>query len=217
MRQIAFSALTTIVLMVSGNIAEAGEITYAIQNYPADQQGASLSGTITTDGVTGTLAATDILSWSWTITPAGGTPFTLSSSEAGAQVFIFPGSVVSASQSAITIAPRQDSIDGSSFALDSVNGGGNVVSNLEYDRPGNQGGPSGYVGMIQGADVWSTQNPAMGGTDPWVIAKVATVPEPSSLTLAALAVTCAVALGGARKRRRLCRRPAVEARAEIRA
>jgi hypothetical protein len=159
-----------------------------------------LAGTITTDGSVGPLAATDILSWTWTITPAGGTPFTLSSSDSGAQVFLFPGSVLDASQAAITIAPRQDSSDGSSFALESVTAGGSVLSSIEYDRPGNQGGSSDYLGMIGSADVWYTLNPAMGGKDPWVIAQVATVPEPSSLALAASAVTCAVVASLARYR-----------------
>lgn len=108
MRHIAFSVVTTLVLMVSGNIAEAGEITYAIQNYPADQQGATLSGTITTDGVIGTLSATDILSWSWTITSAGGTPSTVTSSDAGAEA-ISVGSIA-ASQLAITIAPTGNAV-----------------------------------------------------------------------------------------------------------
>jgi hypothetical protein len=61
---------------------------------------------------------------------------------------------------------------------------------------------------------WSTQSPSMGGTDPWVIAATTAVPEPSSLALAGLAVTCAIVLGGARNRMRFCRRPVVEAPAE---
>jgi hypothetical protein len=51
-------------LIATVHLADEGEITYAFQNYPADQQRATLSGTITTDGAIGTLAATDILSWS---------------------------------------------------------------------------------------------------------------------------------------------------------
>jgi hypothetical protein len=208
-----FAAASVSMLIAAPHLAEAGEITYAIQNYPADQQGATLSGTITTDGVIGTLAATDILSWSWTITPAGGTPSTVTSSDAGAEAFSV-GSIV-ASQSAITIAPT-GSTDDSALALDVVERE-RLISGLLYDRPGISGMPSTYDGTDDDSVVWNTPNPAMGGTDPWAIAEVATVPEPSSLTLAALAVTCAVALGEARKRRRLRRRPAVEAPAEIRA
>ena len=117
MRQFLLSAAAAAMLIAPARITDAGEITYAIQNYPADQQGATLSGTITTDGVIGNLAASDILSWSWTITPAGGTPFTVTSSDAGAEA-LSVGSIV-ASQLAITIAPT-GSTDDSGFALDVV-------------------------------------------------------------------------------------------------
>ena len=188
MRRVVFATVFPILLIAVGHPSEASPITYTIQNYPADQNGATLSGTITTDGAVGTLATTDFLSWSWTITPPGETPLTLSSSDAGAQVFLFPGSVLVASQSAITIAPRQDSIDGSSFALESLSQGGDVLSGLEYDRPGNGGGPSFYSATNnEGADIWFTQNAAMGGTDPWVIALAGSaVPEPSSILLLSL-------------------------------
>jgi PEP-CTERM motif len=188
MRRVVFATVFPILLIAVGHPSEASPITYTIQNYPADQNGATLSGTITTDGAVGTLATTDFLSWSWTITPPGETPLTLSSSDAGAQVFLFPGSVLVASQSAITIAPRQDSIDGSSFALESLSQGGEQLSSLEYDRPGSGGGPSFYSARNnEGADIWFTQNPAMGGTDPWVIALAGSaVPEPSSILLLSL-------------------------------
>ena len=75
------SVVTTIVLIVSANIAEAGAITYAIENYPADQEGYTFSGTITTDGVIGGLASSDIVSWSWTISYPGEPPVTFSSSD----------------------------------------------------------------------------------------------------------------------------------------
>ena len=101
MRQIKIAIASVFMLMPVSHIAEAGAITYSIQNYPADQQGAALSGTITTDGVIGNVAAADVLSWSWTITPFEGTPVTLSSSTGGAVEIV--GAVV-ASQLSITIA-----------------------------------------------------------------------------------------------------------------
>jgi hypothetical protein len=36
--------------------------------------------------------------------------------------------------------------------------------------------------------VWETTNPAMGGTDPWVIAKAVAVPEPSGAVLVGLGI-----------------------------
>jgi hypothetical protein len=50
---------------------QAGNITYLIQNYPADQNGLNLSGQIVTDGATGSLSASDIISWTYTITGVG--------------------------------------------------------------------------------------------------------------------------------------------------
>jgi hypothetical protein len=44
----------------------AGPIIYSIQNYPPEQNGHTLSGTITTDGQIGPLAGSDITSWSVT-------------------------------------------------------------------------------------------------------------------------------------------------------
>ena len=55
---------------------------------------------------------------------------------------------------------------------------------------------NGYDGATSAIGGWSTYSPSMGGTDPWVIAATTAVPEPSSLALAGLAVTCAVVLGG---------------------
>jgi hypothetical protein len=165
---------------------EGGEIIYSIQNYPADQEGATLSGTTTSDGVTGTLAQCDILSWSWTITPPGGAPFTLTSSEAGARLFL-EGSIV-ASQTTIAVAPPPSG-GVYAFALDATVGQ-EVIADLEYDRFFQVGGTpvNSYFGLIpSGGNVWST-NPSVGITQPWVVATAA-VPEPSS-------VACAPGVGG---------------------
>ena len=183
MRHRLLAAAVATALIAAARMAQAGQITYTIQNYPADQQGASLSGEITTDGVTGSLATTDIVSWSWTITPSGGTPFTLLRLILEAQVFLFPGSVLVVSQSAITMR-RAPQYPWQQLALETVSAGGSVLPALGYDRPGSQGGTSDYFAMKNGADVWFTDNPAMGGNDPWVIAVAASsVPEPSGVVL----------------------------------
>jgi PEP-CTERM motif len=200
MRKTILAAALVTMLFNAARITEAGEITYSIQNYPSDQQGATLSGTITTDGVVGNLAATDVLSWSWTITPLGGTSFTLSSSDAGTEVFL-QGSIV-ASPSSITIAAPTPSPTGAAnsnaFAL-STNPGGSVTAFLEYERPAAIG--LSYTGVTPlGGLIWGAENPTMGGLDPWVIATAGSVPEPTSLTLLALGATCGIAFGLARKR-----------------
>lgn len=101
LRQFLFLAAAVAMLTAPDRITDAGEITYSLQNYPADQEGYTLSGTITTDGVIGGLAASDIVSWSWTISYPSEQLVTFSSSDPQTGI-VLDGSVI-ASQSAITI------------------------------------------------------------------------------------------------------------------
>jgi hypothetical protein len=173
-------------------IGTAATITYSIQNYPADQSGATLSGTITTDGTIGILTDSNVLSWSWTITPPGGTPFTLSSVDVGSG-FGITGTGVVASTSKITIASPASQGDFNDMVFEGTDAAG-----LAYGRFVSSGT---YYGSIPNTiPVWNTGNPYMGGTDPWVIA-VASVPEPSTLTLAGLGVVSGLAFSLARRRR----------------
>ena len=48
--------------------APAAPITYDLVNVPADQNGWTVSGHLTTTGATGTLAASDVTSWDFTLT-----------------------------------------------------------------------------------------------------------------------------------------------------
>jgi hypothetical protein len=57
---------------------------------------------VSTDGVIGNLAGTDILSWTWTIAPSGGTPLAVSSSDVRAELKI--EELLGASPSSITMA-----------------------------------------------------------------------------------------------------------------
>jgi hypothetical protein len=51
--------------------ASAGVMTYYLQSYPADQNGASLYGTILTDGKIGALSPSDILGGSLKLASSG--------------------------------------------------------------------------------------------------------------------------------------------------
>ena len=51
-----------------GDDSEGGSITYHIENYAVLQNGYTLSGTITTDGMIGTLTDADITAWSFSVT-----------------------------------------------------------------------------------------------------------------------------------------------------
>ena len=191
MTRLLFATVFPILLIAAARAGEAGQITYTIQNYPADQNGASLTGSITTDGVMGNLAAADILSWTWTVTPQGGTPFTFSSSDADARPPLIDGSVV-ASQSSITIGAAAPGSFNELRLFDV--GPGEAESDLGYLR----NGPSDtlYESDIAAATpttVRATSTPAMGGTDPWVIAMAGSaVPEPSGAVLLSLGIAGAL-------------------------
>jgi PEP-CTERM motif len=194
MPRLAVAAASLIVLLAFPLVCDAGTITYSIQNYPADQNDASLSGTITTDGTIGALASSDILSWSWTVTPAGGTSYTLSSSEAGAYATI--DGLVVATQNEITVSGYAPTIDSENYVeLISV-----FTIGLYYFRNDDV---SQYDALLPSGYTWLTNNPSMGGTDPWVIA-TASVPEPPTLTLAGLGAVAAFWYGLARTRRARC-------------
>jgi PEP-CTERM motif len=199
MRQTLIGMASFLMLVAVPHVGNAGDITYSIQNYLADQDGTTLSGTITTDGMIGDLAESDILSWSYTMTPPTGAPVTASSSfpQAGLEL---DGSVV-ASATSITIAvPSAGSYNALNFGSD-IGPGSSFV---EYYRGTTSG--TYYRAGATGLGGWTTNDPAMGGTDPWVIAEVSSVPEPSSLTLAGSSTACGLAFAVARKRRR--KRPA---------
>lgn len=169
----AFGAF--ILLLGIAGQASAGSITYAIQNYPLDQDGAVLSGVIVTNGVIGTLTASDILSWAWTIIPPGGSAVTVSSSDAGSSLSL--QNLVIASQAGITIA--EPSTPESSSVLAFQGAGGAV---LEYER---SSAGNAYLGIVPGRLVWTNYSPIMGGYDPWIVATA--VPEPPTITMAGFA------------------------------
>jgi hypothetical protein len=66
-RAALFQAAAILLIYSSPHLARA-DIIYNLIDYPADQNGWSISGTITTDGMTGYLTSNDILAWTWTAT-----------------------------------------------------------------------------------------------------------------------------------------------------
>jgi hypothetical protein len=181
-------------LLVVAPITKAAT-TYIIQNYPADQNGATVAGSITTDGTIGVLSSTDILSWVWSISnpggPSGGGIFP--ALPADSAMTLVSGLVATNTQ---LLLPAPTTPSGNPNVLD-----------LEFQLPTPSANAllwerfsqssSAYVSGIGVDRVWNTTNPAMGGTDPWVIAAV---PEPSSFLLAVLGAVCVIAYGLARSR-----------------
>ncbi len=203
MRQLSFATATLCLLLVVPPTTRAGQIIYDIQNYPADQNGHTLSGTITTDGVIGTLTSADIKAW--TVTFDNTYTFRLSDVGSGTTVI---GDVQATAQT-ITIGPAPSS-GGSDFGMYSgpFPAYGNGVASVFYIRLNAPPYPlpeyeAGYPPISTAALLWDTLNPNMGGTEPWVIAvaPASAVPEPSSLWLLGTAISAGLAYGWSRHRR----------------
>jgi hypothetical protein len=170
------------------------DITYSLQNYPADQDGHTLSGTITTDGHIGPLSSSDIKSWTVTIDST-----TFASTDPQASVEIPDTKAVLASSTAITIA--FDPVGAPNFNYFSLSsepdGTMATLSSLSYERDDTERTYAAFLN--NGPFLWLTDDPHMGGTDPWVIAAV--VPEPSTAIVAAFGAVAFLAYGWFRHRR----------------
>jgi len=177
--------LTQIILtwaVISPRPAKAG--SYYIANYPTDQNGHNISGTITTDGTLGTLAAKNIISWSVTI---DGTTFT--NTDPNAETLV-SGTGLNAALTSITLA---EAAIGEFNALQfDINNASVTSPSIDWHRsPSAVPGVNTdlYLGSISEANTWFTENPSMGGTNPWLIA--AAVPEPSTALLASIGAVVA--------------------------
>ena len=159
------------VFLVS-TVASAGNLTYNLTDYPVNESGYSLSGQIITDGMVGTLSGSDILSWS----------FTASNGQIGQG---------QGSEYGLAATPTQLLVPlDTEFRL--VVPSGSYSGGLTWENYGNSSNSwynfSYYYYYDSGQAVypWSTYNPQMGGTQPWVIAQTATIPEPSTFVLLAV-------------------------------
>jgi hypothetical protein len=133
-------------------------LTYHFVNYPADQNGWTLSGTVTTDGRTGALGSADFVSASITVTK--GTHTETWTPTAGINVF----GEVDAVGTKIVVPLALN--NGLSF----TSGG---MQKLSY-FPGATRATDEYADTgAQLTTYWRTNNPAMGGTNPWVVAREA--------------------------------------------
>ena len=174
-------AAVAIAIVMTANISQAGQITYSLQNYAADQAGFTLTGSVTTDGNLGTLTTADIVAWTWTVSSAGGASFTLS---------LGPG--ISTSVLNLVATETQLLVPELQTEQSDIIFGGGVVGSavLAYRREENNGIFL-YAAVTSSPSVgWDTENPAMGGTNPWVIGVAATtVPEPSAVVLMSLGIS----------------------------
>jgi hypothetical protein len=163
----------------------ANPITYDVQNYPAEQGGHTLSGQIITDGTTGALAASNILSWTFTID--AGTPSAMTVSGDSSAAFIMGD--VKASLTQITETQPPDPGGFGNQVFNSLTLGTDLETSITWTHQTFSGGSDStqYAAITSGfSAIWNT-NPgsSLGGTDPWVIAEAAptATPEPSTLAL----------------------------------
>jgi hypothetical protein len=171
-------------------------ITYILQSYPSQQNGFTLSGSITTDGVIGVLQSTDIKAWSYSIY-SGGTLLDSESSDRSD----FPAFTVglTATGTSLTLPVP---MSGSDYALEfepvfddrGLFWGRDTSSNQDTYR----------VFVDGAAELWGTTSSpvgslSLGGTN-WIIA---TIPEPGSLSLALLGSACLAVVQWTRRRRRV--------------
>jgi hypothetical protein len=163
----------------------AASITYSIVNYPTLQNGYTVSGTITTNGDTGTtLPGTDITSWDISITKGTTTVVTLTPTDSFNLSNAFDATTTS-----ITVATPFDTVEfvgpASLHEIDlSWTGlpGGGAVSYMAEDLSNNTN--------LWNASLFPVNSP------------IATVPEPSSAVLASIgAVAAFLAYGWSRHRR----------------
>ena len=173
-----------------------GSITYNLVEYPGDENGCTLTGSITTDGTIGLISANNVVAWSYTITDTvfGNYTCTIQSGDSSSNIPYFSSVDATATQLFALQTPTSEVILQSETA--------NGISAIDWINSSSVGGEiyrgygPGYalsfnVGL--GEPSWLTVNPEMNGAQPWVIAHTTTVPEPSSLII--FAGLCAMGRG----------------------
>ena len=166
------------------SLAEAGSITYHINDYPAVEKGYNISGSITTDGWIGRLDGSHITAWTWTLTKHGSSIITISSTDAGA--FVASDGNVFASSTDITMGPPVGSFNEFQLIKPALG-----YYDLYYVRSsGDDSLESDDFGVFldtYGAfEVYPPLGPpaiALPDTNTWIIASV---PEPSTFVIAAV-------------------------------
>jgi len=199
MRHVSFAIASLYMLLVVPQMTRA-DLIYNIQNYPSDQNGHTLSGTITTDGTIGTLTASNIVSW---VVTFDGTD-TFRSTDPGGKIAYYLTDLVANSVN-LTVGTGADL---GLFVLPP--NPSNLTAGVQWSNSGPDSTVDYYsaqystpITNILWEDSMHNPPPSFGGTNPWVIgiAQSTAVPEPSTFVGAGLVVVCGIAYGLARKRR----------------
>jgi hypothetical protein len=182
----ATATSTAVLLLVLGMAGVAKADLYSLVNDPGDQNGYTLTGTITTsgEGTVGSLGI-DITAWNLTISGPSGT-FAGTSADPGAGISS-SGAIIIANSTALTVS------------------GGYLEF---YDQTTNVGlawqpGTQDYEALQSKTVLWN-MSPALGFKgSTWTVATESSLaaPEPSSFVTAAVVGGCGIAYGLARQRR----------------
>jgi hypothetical protein len=167
--------------------AAGGSITYLLKNYSVDQNGHTISGSITTDGIMGTLTASDIKSWRITIDST-----TFSSSDPNAHTTL---ALLQATPTTLTLPQQTPTSCSPQLILLTAKPHSQPPHMVEWNQVTNT--PL-YSGVSAGALEWLTYQPSMGGTNPWLLASV---PEPTAGVLIGIGVGSVIACVLVRERR----------------
>ena len=182
MKRLIAGFVSVAFVLVSFSVATAS-ITYNLLDYPSDENGCTLTGSITTDGTIGPISVNNILSWTFTITDGNQSETYVNGYDNylfyGNQGYIPFCNSVSTTQTQLIITAT-NSPNGNELWLNSPNNGelywvpevSNGQAELVY---------VGYANLSSSYFGWDTWSP-MGSTySSWVIAQTATVPEPPTL------------------------------------
>jgi hypothetical protein len=172
MRQVSLRSVLPALVLILGisTRASGGDLTYDLVNYPAAQNGYTLSGSITTDGTIGILTPSDITAWTVTISSPT-TSETFSSSDPGSATGIQSNLIATSSE--IYLPPSSDGAD----ILELIGPGNDQIIFDNYNE---------YTAIISSGRVWYSGNPVAGD---WTIA-TASVPEPSTFAMLGIAAVC---------------------------
>jgi PEP-CTERM motif len=185
--------LSFLAVIVQGSV-RGGTVTYQIQNYPANQDGWTLSGTITikTSATSGTLAEGDITAWSWTISK-GSDSYTYKSTDKGAAVQLEGTVTYTPTQILMPVGTKKDP---NLLILATDSGYPALFWENKEKSPGYYGRyvPPGFRFMY----AWNEEPKTLGGKRTWVLASV---PEPSGVLLAGLGFACVIPYAMFRRRR----------------
>lgn len=173
-------------------------ITYNLQSYNAAQGGATLSGSITTDGSGGALSTAKILSWQFSITTLTDT-FTGSSANAGATATVTGGHVIA--DATHIYMPITGNTSNRSLLLKDLTTG-NEVFWSRYPYGDNYQAKHNSTFLWYQGSAFSSGGLALPTFDAMVVAVLAPpaaiIPEPASLTLMGISI---VSLASMRRRR----------------